>query len=290
MRRTSSLIASLLLTLPGLAQARVVPVSPATLASAIATARGGDTLKLAPGAYGEINFAKREFTPALTLDASDAQLTALNVMRSAGVTLRGGTITVGNRLGYGISVRASQRVGIYNVRLVGMKRGIVIDHSQDLEIRNNVFSETTIDGLNIAQSQRVNVIDNKCTSTSTGKAHPDCYQGWSRPDMITTDIVFRGNSAVGNVQGIFFGNHVRNGVDDGGFKRITIVNNYVRNRYPHGIALSDCEDCTVRDNDVAALPGAKFKTAINVTRTINSTLCGNKVPNVANSPAIVRCR
>jgi hypothetical protein len=90
--------------------------------------------------------------------------------------------------------------------------------------------------------------------------HPDCVQLWSRPDAPpTSDIVIRFNRAYGPTQGFSGFNHVRNGVDDGGFDRITIEGNAVDGAFPQAISLMSGRDSAVRNNRVATYPDAPFR-------------------------------
>jgi len=273
-----------------LAALALVAATPASLPAVLGAAKGGDRIRLAPGSYGEVTVTGKTYAPPIVIDAgAGATLTALNILGSGGVGLTGGKVAGGNERGYAILIRQSQNVKIDKVLITEAKRGIVVDRSQDIALTGNTLKELTIDGVNVAQSQRVLIEGNDCTSYSTGKAHPDCYQAWSRPGGITTDLIIRNNRATGNVQGIFLGNHVRKGVDDGGFDRVTITGNTVRNLYPQGINAGSVRGLVLKDNDVASLPGARFKTAIN-TRRSEGIVCNNRVIDVPGSPAAERCR
>ncbi|MGI4879899.1 MAG: hypothetical protein ACRYG4_20685, partial [Janthinobacterium lividum] len=64
------------------------------------------------------------------------------------------------------------------------------------------------------------------------------------------------NSAVRQTRGISLFNHVRGGVDDGGFDWTVIRSNIVLNTEANGIAAYSCRGHTVRDNDVNSLPNS----------------------------------
>jgi hypothetical protein len=57
----------------GVAHAR--RADPATLDQVLAAARAGETIVLAPGQYGEVEFPKRAYSQPITLDASQARFT-----------------------------------------------------------------------------------------------------------------------------------------------------------------------------------------------------------------------
>jgi len=108
------------------------------------------------------------------------------------------------------------------------------------------------------------------------------------------DIVIRGNVMEGEMQGIFLGNHVRKGVDDGGFDRITIENNEVTVSFPQGIGLFDARDSVVRNNTVRTIPGStlpngkRVRANLRVTGTGNR-VCGNKVTAIPKHSASRPC-
>lgn len=240
--------------------------TPATLPAVLARAKGGERIVLAPGDYGIVTIARRRFSPPLTVEGRDARMTL--VMRNAGGVRWQGVQFGPTATGYAASVRQSRDVQFTNVRFIDSPRGLVIDRSTDVVVSRARFSGMTIDGVDIASSQRITIADSVCTGFNTGELHPDCIQAWSRPATgITADIRILRNRVSGTrMQGIYFGNIVRNGVDDGGFDRVTIAGNEVEGNYPQGIGLYDCRVCTVTDNVVRTLPGARWRTSIRLIR------------------------
>jgi len=55
------------------------------------------------------------------------------------------------------------------------------------------------------------------------------------------------------MQGISFFNHVRGGISDGGFDRVTVRRNRVTVTFNQGIAMYQCRDCVLEANAVASL-------------------------------------
>lgn len=237
----------------------LITATPITAPAALARAQGGDTIVFAPGVYGQLTIKGRVWRRPITLRLGEAVLN-LVIRDSAGVILQGGSFV--NSAGYGALVANSRHVSFDKASFTSSHRGIVIDRSQDVEVAHSKFIGLTSDGINIALSQRIKVTDNLCRGFITQPpAHPDCIQGWSRPGGITSDVLIARNvMQQGTSQGIFFGNHLRNGVDDGGFDRVTIIDNIVEGRdHPQGIALYDCRDCVISNNRVSTLPGGKYK-------------------------------
>ena len=92
---------------------------------------------------------------------------------------------------------------------------------------------------------------------------------------MTSDVTLLRNRSDGESQGFAGFNHVRNGVDDGGFDRIVIKDSYIRGTYPHGIALYDCRDCTVTDNTAVTMPTSKYKVSIAVVDCTRCVVANN---------------
>jgi hypothetical protein len=115
--------------------------------------------------------------------------------------------------------------------------------------------------------------------------HPDGVQLWSRPTSPPScDIIIEDNHIEGEAQGIGCFNHVRDGVDDGGFDRITIRRNRIIGGLSWGICLTDSRDSRVTDNHVSTLPGAASWARIGFPGSENLTVGGN-VAEAYTTPA-----
>jgi parallel beta-helix repeat protein len=193
--------------------------------------------------------------------------------------------------GYGLRSNATANMSITNNVFHGFKIGIVMDNgSHDFRIAGNRFTTMRSDGVNVGPGSNKGLIErNVCDGTRiTSLEHPDCIQMYSRPTFPpVADITIRFNSSFGDSQGFSGFNHVRDGVDDGGFDRITVSDNYVLGSYPQGIALYDCRQCQLTNNRVATLPLAQWRTSINTERSTYVKRCGNIVEAGANRPSIV---
>lgn len=253
-------------------------VNPRNIATALAQVPGGVTLVLAEGDYGELVINKRSWARPITLDARKATM-RLRILSSEGVRVIGGSY--GNALGtgvdgYAILVRQSKKVSFENPYMYDSKRGLVFDRSSEMRVTGAMMTRLRIDGINIASSQKVVVTDSQCMGFITGDAHPDCIQMWSRPATgVTSDVTLLRNRSDGPNQGFAGFNHVRDGVDDGGFDRVVIKDNYVRGTYPQGVALADCRDCVVSDNTAVTMPTSKYRVSINVVRCTRCVISNN---------------
>lgn len=178
--------------------------------------------------------------------------------------------------GYGVFVVTGSDVTVTDGKFQGLKNGIVLSRVEGFNLSGNQFAANRSDGINVGEGRKGVIEKNECLATRIrDNEHPDCIQLWSRPTTPpVSDVVIRGNRAEGKMQGIGMFNHTRNGVNDGGFDRITIEDNDMRVAYPHGIALMESRDSVVRNNRVSTLPGARWRAGILAAETER---CGNTV-------------
>lgn len=317
-----------LLSLADPSRAASLSATPQTLISILSSARGGDSIRLAPGKYENLLVNNIKFKPAVILDAENATFEKLTIRNSRGLTISGGRFLVGKptphprtsqpiygqalridlsqniRLagfevlgpgsatggnepfgdGYGIFVVGTTDIEVTKVHFEGLKSGIVFSRVQGFLIGANDFIGMRSDGIQVAESREGVIENNSCSGTRIRtNEHPDCIQLWSRPTSPpTADIIIRKNRAEGPTQGIALFNHIRNGVDDGGFDRIVIEDNQLTVGYPHAIALGGGRASIVRNNRVRTSAGARWRASINIGET---TRCGNTVEGWAGRPA-----
>lgn len=198
--------------------------------------------------------------------------------------------------GYGVSFIRCRNVRVLGCAFEGFDRGVVLSWCDGFTVAGSGFRALKIDGVNVAQSWRGVVADNDFTNPDTGEAHPDAVQLWSRPTMRlrdkslvpappTSDIVIARNRVQGMLtQGVTAFNHIRNGVDDGGFDRIAIVGNDIAVGMPQALALYSGRDCIVADNRVTTLEGATSRASINLRGCTGLVRRGNTVAPGAGKP------
>ncbi|MDZ3833684.1 MAG: NosD domain-containing protein [Sphingopyxis sp.] len=280
----------------------------------IASARGGETIVLPAGMTGVLTIRRKTFSPAITIDAGAATLTGIVLDQANGVTVKGGTIIGPGGRSYGVSIRSSENIRIADMQITGAHRGVVVNESHGITLTGLNLVGLISDGINIALSRKILIERNRCrdfrpniaTFDASGKRirdgdHPDCIQAWSRPTAPpVSDVSVIGNDMDGAMQGIFFGNHVRGGIDDGGFDRIVIKDNVVRVSYPHAIALIDVRGATITGNRISTVPGAvqpnqphRPVVARMNLRGSDIKACDNSVQRVGRepqNPGTSRCR
>ncbi|GGE12336.1 hypothetical protein GCM10011529_18360 [Polymorphobacter glacialis] len=288
-------VALVLAAMPVAAAERALVATPSTLAAVIAGARGGETITLVAGDYPLLAVKERVFSSPITIDARAARVGGLKLEGVEGLVWRGGTIKSPavdgrGRAGYAVFIAQSKGITIRDTLITDTVRAMVIGESSDVLISKNRMIGMTIDGLNIGSgSHHVTIDGNYCETYNTGEAHPDCYQGWSRPGRPVSDIVVTNNIAKGRAQGIYFGNvPTRKPVGDPGFDRVRIENNTVETLFPNGVVAIDCRDCIIRYNKVTSLPGARFRAKV-LARRGTGISCGNTVPDLPRMKASQRC-
>nr|WP_295659037.1 right-handed parallel beta-helix repeat-containing protein [Polymorphobacter sp.] len=262
----------------------VLAATPTTLTSVITAAQPGDIIRLVPGNYPVIGINKRSWNPAITIDASGSNVAGVSISGSTGISWVGGdmagVVSGGFGTGYGVLAGTnSANISVTGVHFSDYRTGIVFNVVNGGRIAGNWFTRMSADGIDVALSRNIVIDRNACTEfkTSAG-SHPDCIQLWSRPNVApVADITITNNSAIGQMQGISLFNHVRGGVDDGGFDRIVIRSNIVLNTEANGIAVYSCRGCTVRDNDVNSLPNYWHRAQLYVNGG-SVVQCGNRVP------------
>ncbi|UAJ09376.1 right-handed parallel beta-helix repeat-containing protein [Glacieibacterium megasporae] len=263
----------------------LLAATPTTLSGVLAAAKPGDVIKLVPGNYPLITIKARSWAPAITIDASGSNVVGVAIVGSTGVSWVGGdmagtVVAAGVAGGYGFTANASSaNISVSGVHFSDFRTGVGYNLVNGGKIAGNWFTRMSADGIDVALARNIVIDRNACTEFKPGPAaHPDCIQLWSRPNVApVADITITNNSAVGEMQGISLFNHVRDGVDDGGFDRVTIRGNTVLNTFGNGLAVYDCRGCTVRDNDVNSLPNYWHRAQL-IVKGGSVMQCGNRVP------------
>ncbi len=263
--------------------------APATVApginAVIAAAAPGTTIRLVPGNYPFITIRSRRFDPPITIDATGSTLAGVELIETSGVRWTGGTFKPAQAAQYGSGTafvaHLAQQVSVENIHASDFRNGIGFDRISGGSISGNWLARMSADGIDLGMSRNIAVRANTCSDFAPSDgAHPDCIQAWSRPSgPPVSDLTITGNTAVGSMQGISLFNHVRDGVDDGGFDRVAISGNTVQITYADGISVNDCRGCSVRNNTVTSLPNYIHRAQLYVAGG-SVTQCGNVVPMV----------
>lgn len=186
--------------------------------------------------------------------------------------------------GHGVFVVQGSGITVEDGSFAGLVSGIALSKVSGFRLVRNQFSHMRSDGIQVGEGRRGLIEANTCNATRIrDEEHPDCIQLWSRPTSLpTADVVIRGNRATGKMQGIGLFNHIRNGVDDGGFDRVVIEDNEITVGYPQAIAILDGRNSVIRNNRVETLPGSRWRASINLRGDVRR--CGNKVGAGGGTP------
>jgi hypothetical protein len=189
--------------------------------------------------------------------------------------------------GTGLRIASATAVTVSDSDFIGWERGLTMTLTDGFTVKGNHFTRMRVDGLDVALSHKGVIEANNCEGfRRLTDEHPDCIQLWSRPTVApVSDVAIRGNKATGDMQGVGMFNHIRDGVDDGGFDRIVIEDNDIATSHPQGIALYDGRDSIIRNNRVRTLAGATMQTRITIQNPTRVTRCGNAVEAALGRPA-----
>jgi len=247
------------------------------IAAALLAATPGSTITATGTCETPLRLPARDYA-GVTLDMADAHvkagMTASNFKR---LTIKGGTwgiadgvmvvshtiqvtnahdftftdatvFTNGRNGGAGISVANGSRITIARNRFTGRNTGLGVRTVSDTVIDHNSITDSTADGINVTDSQRVVVSYNRCTDFSPAVgAHPDCVQLRNLAGKpLQSDVLLIGNVAIGKMQA-FFGN----------CNRTTLISNYAALKgFTHTITCSGGVDNVAINNVLANTPDA----------------------------------
>ena len=279
-------------------------------AAMVNRARPGTTIVLPAGDYGEVALIRRDFSPAVTIDGHAAHFSKITIRDSSGITIAGGTIVGTGGRSSGISILRAHNISIRSMKITAAHQGIVIDRSDNVTITGNQLVELISDGIDIALSHHIRIEKNTCRAFNPTPAvydqvgklvrdgdHPDCIQAWSRPPYPpTSDLTILDNEMTGQMQGVFLGNHVRNGIDDGGFDRVVIRNNRVTAGLPNAIYANGVRVGEITGNIIDTLPGAVLRGQASrpvrahlYTEGSGVRVCGNRVADFPHQSGTHHC-
>lgn len=179
---TALLLASCLA--PGAGHATVREATPETLAKVLADAKGGDTIKLAPGDYPGVRMGRREFQPRLVIDAGEARIAGWWFRGVSGIDIRGGVYRLppvfvnpeNGRTNYGHSLRidGSKDILVTKGRFIGPAAsgeetlpygegyGLFMIGGSNIEVSSNVLAGYK-SGMVLSRVDGFKVVDNTFT-------------------------------------------------------------------------------------------------------------------------------
>jgi parallel beta-helix repeat protein len=259
----------------------------AQLKSALASAHGGETIRLAPGAYtGLGRLTGLNYASRLTITSADASQPAVVmpfwVVKSSNIAFThiefsgAGSadphlfrVYASTNIAFdhdsfrgdmdgppsadpssGVSFFSSANISVTNSDFTHLYAGIGVGTTSGAVVRNNSFHQMRCDGIDVASSVSIVIENNVFTDfhPATGD-HPDAIQLWGGG---SSDNTISGNlyvrGAGAPIQGVF------GGYDPPFAKNVTISNNIIVGGGYSGIAISNAENFAVLSNTVAAYP------------------------------------
>jgi hypothetical protein len=273
----------------------------AELIAALKDAKGGETITLAPGVYGVVNFSGLSFEPAVTLEAKGAIVTGLMLKSVSGLTVKdleialdpadklsGCTLTsctavrlvaphVHGKPVSGITLTDCKKSAVIGGDFHDIRNAVVISGGEDIEVSGNKIRRMLSDGVvGSGGPHRVLIADNDMSDFRPQEgAHPDGIQFFTRnAKRSAEDITITGNKitrgAGGIPQGIFVTTQTGWVLP---YKRVKIIGNEVEGATHYGIGLQNAEDSEISGNTVQPIEGMKSR--IHMINLTNAVVSGN---------------
>jgi Ca2+-binding RTX toxin-like protein len=295
----------------------------AGLQAALASARGGETIRLATGNYG--NFRMGDFAPNLTIEAApdaNVQFSRLAMWRTEDLTIRNITIGSGRGPGepvwvrqaeffqvkgllvdgvkmhgsldnnpqndsWGLFVRDSSGITVQNSEFTELSRGAMFERSQDIQVKKNLFHKLETDGANFSGVRNVFIEENHFTDFYPFyESHPDAIQFWTNGQKISNEnIAIRGNV-------LLQGNGVSPqgiflGEENGNlpYKNVRIENNLMYGSdHWHGIAVYNARNLDIIGNSTLSPTTDAKRFWIHVAKSDEVLLSRNVTDQLLLSP------
>lgn len=296
-------------TAPAMANKTVV-MTATNVNAALAALAPGDTLQMEGLFANRVSFANRDFA-GVRVDASRATLPegmalnnvqniafhggtwgrtdaetrdwfAIRITNSSHVSLEGANVVgTHNSQGSGVLSTNSQNVTIRDSVFTGHVTGIAANSNRDVLFTGNQFRNGGSDGIQIYNSQRAILSENRCTEVvKIPGAHADCIQLWSTTGQpLQSDIYLLNNVAIGDMQGFAsFQPTSASGT------RITFAGNFAAVTMGHGIACYGCTDSRFVDNVITSLPTSPWPAGINTPGGSGNIFTNNAIFDLRGQP------
>lgn len=266
----------------------------AGLLAAVAKAKPGDSIALAPGNYSgvllrNISFADKPVVLKSVDPSRPAILKDLALINVSGLTLSGLELYAGpssgmfgfkvqqsrritlDRLvvhadrsvdGKGISplmIRLSENVTVQDSEFHHVWHGVTMLDCRAVEIRGNRFHDLRTDAIRGGGVSDLLVEDNVMTDFfPEEKDHPDAIQLWSTNQTAAArNIVIRGNQVIRGKGKPAQGVFIRDTFDKLPFENVEISNNIIVGGLFNGIAIRGVKGAVIRGNQVIGFPDQK---------------------------------
>lgn len=267
--------------------------TPATLAAVLASASGGDTLRLAPGDYVKARLSRPAFDKPVTIEAADPAspprftggLTidflgnvrfvgvdvaladasaewaqAVRVYGGAGLDFVGGRVSGrvaadGTRSGYGLVIDKVSGLLIHKMAFADLSRGVLVSNSDKIGVSWNHFDHLGSDGVDFAACNDVLVADNSFGQIHPRPAdHPDAIQFWTEGTTRPSERIVIARNIVRRGAGPGYqGIFLKDEVGTLPYRHVQIVDNLLVGTGYHGIHCNHGEDVEVSGNELLSV-------------------------------------
>jgi len=297
------------------------------LHSALATARGGDTISLAPGNYGHVSIWNKNYSSNVTIlseGAAKAHFDTLVVDRSSNLTFQGLDVGRGLRAGESsitkLSTVASSSnikilnssfhgsldsnpgndgVGLYVNRVTGFElhgssfeqvyRGVAVQQSSGVKIHSSKFDEIRSDGITVAAAVGINIESNYFTDfRPISGDHADVIQFWNVGQPYgSRDITIKGNVVMNGTGQGPQGIFI---ADANGFtyRNINIENNLIySNDSYHGIYINGADGVKIVGNSTLSTATDADYMWMKLANVRNGVISDNLTERLIVEPSLV---
>lgn len=246
------------------------------LASAIASATGGETIVLANGYYGALNIS-RDFASNVTIQSANqgaADFAIVDLSGASNVTMSGIEMTYGRATLNAANIAFENSVstgGMYFRDVNGLtlekndisggEHTLILNDIQNFVIRGNDIHDAESDLVRVTGASRFGLFENNFIHdvAATVPQHPDLIQLIGINGVNPTDITFTGNllyddPSTGDVygQGLFISEPI-----GAGYSNILIENNMIMVGSPNSIYINGGqENIVIQNNTLVPWPGA----------------------------------
>lgn len=288
--------------------------TPAQLNAAVARAKSDDTIIVAPGDYGMVQFGNAQFDKPVTIRSQDPKRPAsfsrfwlkdprnlilenLEFTRGRGsepswakiveisggsdVTIKGGSVH-GTLNGSpaddmnGVYFRGTRRMTVTGVTFRELNVALTFDDSADVVIDSNSFSYLGTDSINLAAVNGAKVVNNHFYDfRPVPGAHPDAIQCWTRSKTTACkNVTIHHNNFDGAPGHEFQGVFFGDEAKIGGYDNIEISDNVFTSTMWHAIYIGPGSNIVIKNNVITAGPTMKPW----IRTESPATLVGNSAP------------
>ncbi len=254
----------------------IIVSSLSQLQSALANAKGGETIRLQDGYYGALSISK-DFGTKVTIEAINPQKVTfadLDIPGGSNIHLDGLTINAASRIDQNaqnititnstfknsLYFRDADNIVVDNNDIGGGHNTLTLNDVTNFEITENYIHHAEADVVRITGTSKYGLFENNTVYdvAASKPVHPDLVQMFGTSEGTPSDIIFRGNHlyddpATGEVyaQGFFFGDPT-----NGGYKNILIEDNLINVGSPNSIAIHGGEqNVVIQNNTLLPWPG-----------------------------------